>query len=179
MDFIYNFFTKMYDHEIILSYQGAFTQEITKSVLSMTEKNLDSKGELSIVRRKVFNVMVECLQNIVKHSYRGDNIYDRAIFIIGEQDDNYEISTGNFLMNSEVEPLKQKLDQVNNLDKTGLKALYKELIRGRDGLSTKGGAGLGLVDIARKSGHKIDYSFSEFDNSHTFFSLKTKISRNK
>jgi hypothetical protein len=179
MDFIYDFFKKMYDHNVILSYQGDFTQEVTKSVLSMTEKNLDSKGELSIVRRKVFNVMVESLQNIVKHSFKGDKIYDRAIFMIGEQDDNYEISTGNFLLNHEVESLKQKLDQVNNLDKAGLKALYKELIKGRDGLSNKGGAGLGLVDIARKSGQKIDYSFSEFDDSHTFFSLKTKISKNK
>ncbi len=179
MDFIHDFFKRMYNHNVILSYQGAFTQDVTKSVLSMTEKNLDSKGELSIVRRKVFNVMVECLQNIVKHSFKGDNIYDRAIFMIGEQEDNYEISTGNFLLNNEVESLQQKLDQVNNLDKAGLKALYKELIKGRDGLSTKGGAGLGLVDIARKSGHKIDYSFSEFDDSHTFFSLKTKISRHK
>ena len=179
MDFIQDFFNKMYSHQLILSYQGTFTQEITKGVLSMTEKNLDSKGEISTVRRKVFNVMVECLQNIVKHSFKGDKIHDRAIFMIGEKEDNYEISTGNFLMNNEVEALKNKLDQVNNLDKDGLKALYKELIKCKEGLSEKGGAGLGLVDIARKSGNKIDYSFSQFDNSHTFFSLKTKISKHK
>ena len=179
MRYIQDFFDSMYEQKLILSYQGAFTQEITKGVLSMTEKNLDSRGEESSIRRKVFNVMVECLQNIVKHSYKGDNIYDRAVFLIGEQNDTYEIATGNFLLNHEVDALKSKLDQVNELDKDGLKALYKELIRGKDGLSEKGGAGLGLVDIARKSGNTIDYSFNKYDDSHTFFSLKTKISRNK
>lgn len=179
MEYIQEFFKEMYDKKLILSYQGEFTQEITKGVLSMTEKNLDSKGEESAIRRKVFNVMVECLQNIVKHSYKGDNIYDRAVFLIGEQDSTYEIATGNFIESKEIDSLKEKLDQVNDLDKDGLKALYKDLIKGTDGLSEKGGAGLGLVDIARKSGNKIEYSFNQFDESHSFFSLKTKISRNK
>ncbi len=57
----------MLKNNIILVYEGEFTQEITKSVLAMAERNMDSIGEDSGIKRKVFNVMVECLQNIVKH----------------------------------------------------------------------------------------------------------------
>ena len=64
------------DHiSLILTYHGEFTQGITKSVLSMAERNLESRGEASTVKRKVFNVMVECLQNIVHPSENTDIIY--------------------------------------------------------------------------------------------------------
>ena len=179
MDYIEELFKQMYSQKVILTYQGEFTQDITKSVLSMAEKNLDSQGEENSIKRKVFNVMVECLQNIVKHSHKGDNILDKAIFIIGQTENTYKIATGNFIAQKEVDSLKGKLEQVNQLDKDGLKTLYKDLIKNKDGLSEKGGAGLGLVDIARKSGNRIDYQFNSYDQDHSFFSLKTSISRTK
>jgi glycosylphosphatidylinositol transamidase (GPIT) subunit GPI8 len=67
MKFIYEMHQMMLENNIILVYEGEFTQEITKSVLAMAERNMDSIGEESGIKRKVFNVMVECLQNIVKH----------------------------------------------------------------------------------------------------------------
>jgi hypothetical protein len=179
MVFIEELFKQMYDQKVILTYQGEFTQAITKSVLSMTEKNLDSMGEENVTKKKVFNVMVECLQNIVKHSQKGTNILDKAIFIIGQTEETYEIATGNFISNIEIASLTKKIEQVNNLDKIGLKELYKDLIKNKDGLSDKGGAGLGLVDIARKSGHQIEYLFNKHDDKNSFFSLQTSISRIK
>ncbi len=68
MNFIYDLHRTMMSQNLILVYQGDFTQESTKSILSMAERNLDSSGEDSSIKRKVFNVMVEALQNIVKHS---------------------------------------------------------------------------------------------------------------
>jgi len=179
MKYIEELFKEMNKRKLIITYHGEFTQDITKSVLSMAERNLESRGEASTVKRKVFNVMVECLQNIVKHSYKGENIFDKAIFIIGQIDEAYEITTGNFIENSEIESLTKKIEEVNNLDKHGLKTLYKEIIKDKSGLSERGGAGLGLVDMARKSGHQIEYSFNNYDTQHSFFSLKTKISRSK
>jgi hypothetical protein len=41
--------------------------------------------------------------------------------------------------------------------------------------SDTGGAGLGLIDMARKSGEKIDYSFDNIDEIHCFYSLQIKI----
>ncbi len=49
------------------------------------------------------------------------------------------------------------MEQINNLDKDGLKDLYKEIIKNTT-ISEKGGAGLGFVDMARKSGQPLEYS---------------------
>lgn len=175
MEFVYNLYTTMRDKKIILVYEGEFTQEITKSVLAMTERNLDSMGEESGIKKKVFKVMVECLQNIVKHADDGQELHNDAVFMIGKSDQDYSIITGNYVEKKDVKSLEAKIAQINNLDADGLKALYKEVIRGGS-LSNKGGAGLGFIDMARKSGNKLEYSIHDADE-FAFFCLKTKINR--
>ncbi|CAN5230216.1 SiaB family protein kinase [soil metagenome] len=178
MNYVYELHKIMQDQKLILVYEGDFTQELTKSVLSMAEKNMDSMGEVSNIKRKVFNVMVECLQNIVKHTedFAADENKQSAIFIIGKLNSKYIIASGNPVKSENISDLKEKLEKINSLDKDGLKNLYKDIIKGSE-ISSKGGAGLGFVDMARKSGHKLEYNFSPLDDTYSFFSLKTTISR--
>ena len=43
-------------------------------------------------------------------------------------------------------------------------------------LSSKGGAGLGLIDIAKKTGNKFEYHFLPIDDNFSFFILISKVS---
>ncbi|MGD1957885.1 MAG: SiaB family protein kinase [Fulvivirga sp.] len=175
MQYIFDLHKTLLDHNLILVYEGEFTQEITKSILAMAERNMDSSGEESTVKRKVFNVMVECLQNIVKHA--GDvQKKNAAIFIVGKLENEYVIVSGNPIKTAESEKLKDKLEQINSLDKDGLKSLYKEIIKNTE-ISDKGGAGLGFVDMARKSGNPLAYDFIDTGDGAQFFCLKASISR--
>ena len=181
MNFIYDLHRTMMSQNLILVYQGDFTQESTKSILAMAERNLDSSGEESSIKRKVFNVMVEALQNIVKHS---DELVDgqirshAAIFLIGKEKDRYSIMSGNPIRKENINKLKDALEHINNLDNDGLKELYKEIIKNTT-ISEKGGAGLGFVDMARKSGEKIEYSFPELNPEYNFFCLKVNVPRDQ
>ncbi|MBX2840573.1 MAG: SiaB family protein kinase [Flammeovirgaceae bacterium] len=179
MKYIYDLHKTMLTKNLILVYEGEFTQEITKSVLAMAERNMDSFGEESGIKRKVFNVMVECLQNICKHSESFNvEVYGKnnAIFMIGKQEDEYFITSGNAILAENVDSMAEKLTNINKLDKDGLKSLYKEIIR-NGSLSEKGGAGLGFVDMARKSGKKLVFDFEPINQELAFFSLKTTIPR--
>jgi hypothetical protein len=179
MNFIYDLHRTMMSQKLILVYQGDFTQESTKSILAMAERNLDSSGEESSIKRKVFNVMVEALQNIVKHSDElvdGETRSHAAIFLIGKEANRYSIMCGNPIRKANVEGLQKKLDQINGLDKDGLKELYKEIIKNTT-ISEKGGAGLGFVDMARKSGSKLEFSFPEMSAEYCFFCLKVNVPR--
>jgi hypothetical protein len=179
MNYIYDLHRTMMSQKLILVYQGEFTQETTKSILTMAERNLDSSGEESNIKRKVFNVMVEALQNIVKHS---DELVDgtirshAAIFLIGRETNRYSIMSGNPIRKANIDGLQKKLDQINSLDKEGLKELYKEIIKNTT-ISDKGGAGLGFVDMARKSGAKLEFSFPEMNAEYCFFCLKVNVPR--
>lgn len=178
MKYVYDLHQVMQEKKILLIYDGEFTQEITKSVLAMTERNLDSFNEESSIKKKVFKVMVECLQNIVKHADESHMkpIFNNAIFAISQTPEFYEIITGNCMFSTNINAVSSKIEQVNNLDAEGLKMLYKEVIRNGE-LSDKGGAGLGFIDMARKSGEKLHYSFHTIDEEYSFFVLITKISR--
>ncbi len=179
MNFIYDLHRTMMSQKLILVYQGDFTQESTKSILAMAERNLDSSGEEGNIKRKVFNVMVEALQNIVKHSdelVEGQMRSHAAIFLIGREENRYTIMSGNPIRKTNVAGLEQKLHHINSLDKEGLKELYKEIIKNTT-ISEKGGAGLGFVDMARKSGEKLAFDFPEMSADYCFFCLTVHVAR--
>ena len=169
----------MLNKNLILIYEGEFTQDITKSVLAMAERNMDSFNEDASVKRKVFNVMMECLQNIVRHAENFEeerDVKNNAVFMIGKHDKEYFVTSGNAIANDEVESMISKLEKINGLDKPGLKELYRNIIKNGK-INDHGGAGLGFVDMARKSGRKLIFDFEPISEDLTFFSFKATIPR--
>jgi hypothetical protein len=180
LEFVYEFYKTMKAHEITLVYEGEITHQITKAFTSLTESNMAKEEESGSVQRKVFHVMVECLQNISKHADDfGSNDYlfsGRGIFMVSKGETEYTVTTGNAIDNTRIETLKELLEHINKLDKEDLNELYKKQIReGR--LSDKGGAGLGFIDIARKTGRKLEYHFLPITEDVSFFLLTSTISR--
>ncbi len=183
MKYVYELHKTMIANNLILVYEGEFTQDITKSILAMAERNMDAIGELGGVKRKVFSVMVECLQNIVKHSEElnekdEDGLKNNAIFMLGKQINEYIVTSGNPIRNAAIPSVQAKIERVNSLDKDGLKDLYKEIIKNTE-ISDKGGAGLGFADMARKSGEKLGYSFEPINDEYSFFALKIIVPRSE
>lgn len=177
MKYIYDLHRTMLKQSLLLVYEGEFTQEITKSVLAMAERNMDSFGEESKIKKKVFNVMVEALQNIVKHSDSFDEEKygkNNAIFLLGKRDDAYIITTGNAVEVYKVEELVEKIEHLNSLDKQGVKEAYRTQLKMRQ-MSEKGGAGLGLIDMVKKTGNKLIYDMERINDELNFFSLKVTV----
>ena len=182
LEFVYDLYRQMKDNEINLAYEGEITHQITKAFTSLTENNMSFNSEDNSVQKKVFHVMVECLQNISKHAENPERkigvTEGRGLFLVSRGEDEYNITTGNLISNDKVEPLKKILENINSQDKTGLKKIYKQQIReGR--LSEKEGAGLGFIDIARKTGNKLIYKFLPIDEETTFFVFISTIKRSK
>ncbi|MFC2104073.1 SiaB family protein kinase [Bacteroidota bacterium] len=181
LEFVYDFYRSMKAHEITLVYEGEITHQITKAFTSLTESNMAKESEANAVQKKVFHVMVECLQNISKHadSFGSDDFLfaGRGIFMVSKGKVNYHVTTGNVIENDKIEELTEMLNHINSLDKEGLKQLYKSQMKeGR--LSEKGGAGLGFIDIARKTGNTLEFHFLPIDEGSSFFLLTSSISRN-
>ncbi|MDQ2656253.1 MAG: SiaB family protein kinase [Bacteroidota bacterium] len=175
MNFIYDLHRTMMSRSLILAYQGDVTQETTKSILTMAERSLEASESDVAIKRKVFNVMVESLQNIVRHNERPSKGVHPAIFLIGREGNSYAVMSGNPVSKKRVPSLRSALERVNSLDNEGLKDLYKNAIQDAT-ISDKGGAGLGFIDMARKSGEKLSFEFSEMSASYCFFCLKINVS---
>lgn len=176
ISFLHEFYDLMCENNITMIYEGEFSQDITKSVLSMTENSFNINNIDEAVKKKVYNIMMEALQNICKHEFKGtlDGLPNsESLFMISLSENDYKIITGNAIDEKIIPIVKEKIDQVNSLDADGLKQLYKEA-RLNSTISEVGGAGLGFIDIARKSGNKISYHFYPLqDNIHYFTQMVT------
>ncbi len=176
---IYDFYEKMTENDVMISFKGELTSELLTSILLSIESKLDFIEEVPKVRRKVFSVLVECLQNLYHHTDENENGHSEernAIFMVSNHEGYYYIYTGNHILTEHVPDLKSKIDKVNQLDKNELKSYYKEILSNGQ-MSEKGGGGLGMIDIARKSGQKLEYNFLSLDKTNSFFTLKVKIER--
>ena len=180
VEFILDFYKYMREYEISLVYEGEITQPIIKAFLSLTETKMMQQEEPGAVQRKVFHVMVECLQNVSRYSdssIEQNYLYaGMGVFIVTRNAQEYCITTGNPMETSKISELKSMLETINGLDKEALNELYKKQIK-EGQLHDKGGAGLGFIDIRRKTGNNLSYEFMPLDDVYSFFILSSSVSR--
>jgi len=172
----YKLMKHVVDNNFEYIYKGQFTPEITANILSLTENNLIKANNPNQFRRKVYFIIVECLQNITRHQTKWNNtsFEQSGIFILQKKSDSYVITTGNVIDQSNVESLKYKIDLVNNLNIEELRDYYSNVLQ-TGSISERGGAGLGLIAIARKSLTKFNYGFKTIDENHSFFYLSIEV----
>ena len=173
---VLNLYDELLTNGISLVYLGEFNHQITKMFTTMADNEMGRNEEQKSIRKKVYHSMVETLQNMNKHS---DEIAEKqnigkGLFMIGKKDSVYYIITANKVTKDKVSTLTLALEEVNNSTPEQLKAMYKKQLR-EGTLSEKGGAGLGLIDIARKATEKLHYQFIPLDEENAFFILKVEI----
>ena len=169
--------------DVLISYKGEITQELISAIYPMVEQRLEKEVADSNRRKKIYHVLVECLQNIFHHmeSFRnnltpeGNERFHNAMFVIARGNEtDWRIFTGNYILNNKLEVLQQRIDKVNGMSAQELKTFYLGSLSTSE-LSDKGGAGLGIIDIARKSGNKMEYVFHKISDEYSFFTLAVKI----
>lgn len=180
MDSIHDFYNKMEKGNIMLSFKGEVTSDLLTSILQIMESKMETLEEPPKIKKKVYNILVECLQNLYHHldddDYKTKINEKSALFMIRKEKGEYSIMTGNFIAVENVDMMKGRLDMINKMDKEELKVYYKEVLNNGE-MSAKGGGGLGMIDIARKSGKKLEYKFDPIDDSYSFFSLNIKVAQ--
>ncbi|MCB9188533.1 MAG: hypothetical protein H6600_04605 [Flavobacteriales bacterium] len=170
-------FNTMTSQNVLYAFHGEFNYKMVNTLLSDVKKELHKTSNNITAAKKTYKVLVECLENIHKHSARKENEFkdnNEGIFILSKNDDGYKVAIGNSILDEEVSTLQVMLDEINSMDPDALKSRYREQIRNTE-VSDKGGAGLGMIDIAIKSGSILDYKFDNYTNTKHFFSLEILI----
>ncbi|WP_347488968.1 SiaB family protein kinase [Desulfoscipio sp. XC116] len=165
---------------ILISFSGRFSQGIIEELGDAIKKHMQTEDMPKNDIYNVFAIFVEQTHNIKNYTTdkEGSCYYDQiacsGIVTIGKSEGAYFICSGNLVEDKDVKPLAQKINQIMHLDKKDLKKLYKEQIRQELAPGSQG-AGVGLIDIARKSKHAIKYSIVDIDGHLSFFSIKVTV----
>lgn len=179
INYVYEQYKDLKIKDIILVFEGQVTHQVMKALTGLAEEQLDDVEDDKVLRR-VYHVMVESLQNINRHAetyeYRGHPYPGTGLVLVAKNKERIQVTTGNIVEHGHAEEISLFLGKLNNLDQDELDDLYKKQLR-QGVVSPKGGAGLGFIDIRRKTGNYLNYSFVKIDKETSFFIFTSTISR--
>jgi phosphate uptake regulator len=179
INYIYERYKNLNIKDISLVFEGQITHQVMKALTGLVEEQLDEIEDDRVLRR-VYHVMIESLQNINRHAetyeYRGHPYPGMGLVLVAKNSERFQVTTGNIIENAHVDEISMFLGKLNNMKSDDLDDLYKQQMR--DGImSPKGGAGLGFIDIRRKTRNPLDYSFVKIDEETSFFIFTSTITR--
>jgi hypothetical protein len=155
----------------VLFYQGNYNESPTISIITIVEQHFISRIKKSQLKKIIFT-LIETLQNIERYSA---HVLTAEDFVLIYSDKKHlNICTQNIIKNDKILSLKNKLDYLSEKTKEELKSIYKEALISNN--YTEKGAGLGLIEIARKSETNLSYAFQTKNETHSFYSLNFSIS---
>jgi hypothetical protein len=175
-------YAEMCGDDVFYAYKGDISSDRVNSVLEEIEGKFVALSNDNLkLRKKIYNIMVESLQNLFHHSDDvpedlREQLGNRFCLIVIKSDDGFfKITVGNYISADKVKFLTEKIEKINSLSIDELKEMYKFILNFQK-LSSKGGGGLGLIDIARKSDSKLGYRFYPYNENYYFYSLDIFVS---
>jgi len=163
----------MQREQLIFLYRGLVTDANSVPLIMLIEREMESSEYGLIGRKRLFMFLVESLQNVAKHSDPPE-MTDMSLVIYSKADGGYTVTTGNVISAGGVEDLRRRLEEINMLDPEEIRNVYRQML-GNSSLSSKGGAGLGLIEMAKKTGNKLDYDFLKLNEKSSYFILSKTV----
>lgn len=158
---------------ILISFNGCFTHSIIEEIGNAIKRHLETQEIESGTITDVFAVYVEQTQNVrnyLKRSGLENSAYGISTLVIISAEGNYTVCSGNTIRKADVADLEERFNTIKSLDRGGLRTLYKQQLRSAR-KDDSVGAGVGLIDIARRASEQVQYRFDSLDDAHDFFSL--------
>ena len=135
------------------------------------------------VSNSIYSVFIEQMNNVLMYSEENVNftkvndVRGKGHFLFGENDDMFFMQSINIIKDDNIEHVKSKIDHLNALDKTEMRQYYKECIKAENTNINSKGAGLGLIDIAKRADEPIEYMFKPYENGFSYFTMLIKINK--
>jgi hypothetical protein len=152
----------------LIDYNGRIKYETIGELIHKFKLQVPLLGIPIGIYKRILLIMIESLENIMKHSDGPDSPQDDlevpslSISLLNNQ---FLIKSSNPVDKANIQVLRERIDLLNHMDAQELKNIYKETIT--NGVFSKtGGAGLGLIEMAKISGNPIQYEFKPINNQY-------------
>ncbi len=163
------------DHTILVKHFGDLAQESISSLEGQVESSIIESAIAKGPLRKIFFISVETLQNMLIHGHKNLDGQQRSFFILTKDNTKVDMISANLISNKAVPILEKQIETINDFeDPAALKQYYMDHLENNQ-LSEKGGAGLGFITIAMKSGNKLKVSFERIDENYSLFLLNSAV----
>ena len=163
------------EQTVLFSHFGNLNQPKINSLIHIAEQLTLDNGIKRKIMKRVCSVLIENLQNISIHGAMDVKGNHHAMVILTFDGDYIRIHSGNLIHNDEISAVDFKLSEINKLSAEELRKLYIETLC-NENFSDKGGAGLGLLTIAKKVDLPIEFNFTQIDEQQSYMNTVLKLS---
>ena len=162
--------------ELLLAFNGAFTQENIVLLAGNVRNEVERLCNPGMGKR-AFSIFIEMAQNVLHYSQdRGPAGKGRGRFLLLQNPEGFQFLTVNLIDPSQMDYLKQRVAELNRMGADELRSIY--MTRRRQKISNaNGGAGLGLMDISRRSAGPLGIGFLPEGQGRLSFYLRATLCR--
>jgi hypothetical protein len=158
------------DRGFLFSFSGELTSDATDAIMLLAENALLTKNAKRKELNRMSAVLIECLQNVSRHGWIDDDGKLQLFLTLESTPLGHQIQAGNLVDFDMAATLRANLSEVNGMTHEQLRVRYVECLCNNE-WSEKGGAGLGLLSMAKKSNGPLDYQFLELESGKYLFTL--------
>jgi len=129
-----------------------------------------------VTGNRVYGLVVECLENIVKYSAKPDAgvLHSESSISVASQNGLVVIKAGNTIENDQAGKIILQIDEINNLANNGLNDMFEKQIN-KLIEQDESGAGLGLILMKLKSGNEIAYHITSLEGGYSYLELTISV----
>jgi len=178
---LYTFKENLAKKGVFLCFSGPISHDLMVEMGDVLKLKMQLQEENISTILKVFSLLIEQTQNIMFYSAEtipepenANNKLHLGIITVSYFNNSYFVQGGNKVKTSDVSRLEEKLSKLQKMSKEEIKEYYRAQRRLTSPKTSKG-AGLGFIEVARKSSKPIEYHFKKIDDQFSFFSLKSTI----
>lgn len=165
-------------NNIMLCFNGPMSHGLIEEIGNALRGYLEADLAQPSAAMDVFGVYIELTQNIRHYSalrgYDGTEAIATVVVARGEEG-RYVVHAGNVVERDDGEALLERVEALSGMDRAALKAAYKTQLRQPRDECAASGAGLGLIDVARKSSAPLSARLAPMNNDRAYFSVRAVI----
>ena len=165
-------------NNILLCFNGPTSRSLIEEIGMALKNYLHADNVHPSAAMDVFAVYVEMTQNIRHYaqSVGYDDLDGSATILVARNNEgHYVVEAGNLVEKPDGDALMYRIDALSQMNKEQLKAAYKTQLRLPRAENNGDRAGLGLIDMSRKSFVPLTASLTPVNECRCFFNLRAII----
>lgn len=159
---------------LVFSHFGDLNQNKVDSTLQLVESAIMEAGDKRQTVKRFCTILIEMLQNVSLHGSRDSSGHMHSYIVVTRSSENYRLCSGNLIPRLDAEQLRDRVDEVNALDEAELRKVFIETLCNED-LSHKGGAGLGLLTVAKRIDGKIKFDIIKVSDQLSYIAMEVNM----
>lgn len=158
--------------ETVFAFNGVIDHDRMAHLLDEAESAALEAGAPTPARKRLVNVLMEALENVCHHGATAQREMSFALLVRDRA--GYRFELGNAVPLVTAALLTHRVNILNEMDAADLKDHYVKLLS-NDNRSAHGGAGLGLLTMARKSARPLSARSLRLDEHTALFALGLRV----